>query len=631
MKKPQSARKEIELATIGCFAPNKMVLDLVDILTWLCASLRTSQFEGPSTSYALVRKYSSSWHLQLSITLADLEPKPPNPGTCWYPLMRRSVIATGFPISARDGEKGIEMSLEVMITLSRVFTTKVLDGKYYFVGLSTALVPTQRFGSESLQWHFVQSSSERLFFSELPRRSVLTTIEFEEAVTTPDMLIFQLSRRRHFLGWCEGSQITIGTEIGTYTPFFTDVPEPSDKLQIQNLGANIGTSGMGIFGAALTANFTISSNRVSRDQIGSLRFESILRSAQNLPYILFDVDTKRAWLVPAICVILHMVHLRTQKEYNTSKAPYAQPDWNGGKAAFDTMIEHRKINLGVEDNEDPYTLERMVQEIWLGLASCPQKPSTKHFFKDVLYAYELMDIVTIRRDIRLKKIEVDDTGGWINLTQTVPLVLLCRGIGEAVSLYPIGARTCWSSVPTGSYLLCATIECLKALSDDIGGVPHILMQGREWNCPGSLFEECVCTDGRVCSRLQQLVRTGQARIPSRPFSPSGAVIFGKCLRSYPPLSSYSKAIRSHGFDNHKPFSSAEETQIHTGCYNRQDEPVDNLFLPRMLSQTSSRQNPSIYSLGENPPLVHDQFRNKSQRKNTAYYRNFVTLKRETNK
>lgn len=206
-----------------------------------------------------------------------------------------------------------------------------------------------------------------------------------------------------------------------------------------------------------------------------------------------------------------------------------------GDDAFRILIEHRGHNLRFKESGSSYTIEHRVREIWLGLVSCQRKPAKQRpLLRDKLYANEMMDIVTTRRDIRLKKIELVDTGGWLDLTKAVQLVLVCRGLGEAVSSLPNSSPTCWSKVPSNNDLLCATVECLKALSDDIGGSPYNLTHGREWHCPGLLFGECVGTDASSCNRLQQTVRSDKARLPPQPFPPSGAVIFGKYLKNGPP-------------------------------------------------------------------------------------------------
>lgn len=607
--------------------PNDTVLDIICVLTWLCASLRTSPSEEPSVSHTFLHKDTLRRHLKFHVSLAELKANFSYSGTCWQQLIRRTVIAEGFPTPARNGEKGIELPLEVMMTISGIFTMAVVDGKYYLTGKSTALVPTQTFGDESIQWHFIRYRHKRIVPAELPRTSVLSVSEFGEEILTPDMLFPLLSRKRHFLGWCQRSQITLGTRNGTYTTQFTNVPEPSKDVQVQNLGANVGTPGMGIFTAVLTASFSISSTRIEQDQMGSLHYESILRSARHLPYILFDIDTKRAWLVPAICVILHLIHLQTRKEPNAVRPPYAQPHWNSGEAAFRVLIEHRRDNLGFEESEYSYTLEHRVREIWLGLISCPKKPAMKRpLLRDILYAYEMMDIVTIRRDIRLKKIELSDTGGWVDLTRAVQLVLVCRGLGEAVSSLPNNSSTCWSTVPTNSDLLCATVECLRALSDDIGGAPYNLTHGREWHCSGLLFEECVGADASLCNRLQQVVRSEKARLPPQPFPPSGAVIFGKYLQNGTPHLTRLSSTDEGSSGAHEATTLAERPTLHIHTGQQWHDSISRSSSPRKSNRGPSSQNSSIYSLGVNPPLVYQGLMNKSNRTNIALPHNFNALR-----
>lgn len=303
MRGETSAQAGTEGVTVCCLAQDKLVLDLIDILAWLCASLRTSSYKEPSVSYTFLSQYSCMSHAKFYVSLANLTSNRSYFGNCWHTLIPKSVIADGFPVLARNGEKGIEVSLEILMTISRVFTTAVVGGKYYLIGLSTALVPTQKIGKLSLQWHIIKTHPSRILLTDLSLPSVLSTTEFGTVNMDSDSLFSRLNERRHFLGWCEHSQITIGTGIGVYTTQFTEEPEASRSLQMQTIGANIGTPGMGIFNAVLTANFTLSPVRIEQDQLGSLRYESILRSARDLPYIIFDIESKRGWLVPAICVI----------------------------------------------------------------------------------------------------------------------------------------------------------------------------------------------------------------------------------------------------------------------------------------------------------------------------------------
>lgn len=239
--------------------------------------------------------------------------------------------------------------------------------------------------------------------------------------------------------------------------------------------------------------------------------------------------------------------------------------------------------------------------------------------RDILYAYELMDIATIRRTIRLKKMELDNTGGWIDLTKVVQLVLLCRGIGEVISLHPTKLDTCWLTVPTHSYVLCATVKCLTALSDDVGGVPHRLTQDREWHCAGSLFEACIYIDAKICPRLQQVVPLGKARIPSQPFSTRGAVVFGNRLKSDPHQPSRSSDTNNQDFHDHQQTVPC----IHNKSQHYESAPHSRS--PSTSNRASSHQRSSIYSLGMNPPLLSERTQQSYRRTNIAFSRSFSTM------
>jgi hypothetical protein len=61
--------------------------------------------------------------------------------SCWHQMFKDFVIATEFPIPNRENQRGIELPLELMLTLSRVrYPVDCLDG-VVLKGHSTALIP----------------------------------------------------------------------------------------------------------------------------------------------------------------------------------------------------------------------------------------------------------------------------------------------------------------------------------------------------------------------------------------------------------------------------------------------------------------------------------------------------------
>ena len=144
------------------------------------------------------------------------------------------------------------------------------------------------------------------------------------------------------------------------------------------------------------------------------------------------------------------------------------------------------------------------------------------------------------------------------------------------------------------------------------------MQDQEWHCPGLLYENCICTETEACNRLQQLVRSGSAYNSPQSFPEEGAVVFGECLKFDSLHSSCSSEVTT----------SAKEPKLGADREYQQSESIDNSILPRMQSQASFHQSSSIYNLGVNPPLLHDEVRSKRHYKNKTSYRDYRVLQEE---
>ena len=81
----------------------------------------------------------------------------------------------------------------------------------------------------------------------------------------------------------------------------------SQNPEVSIRTGNIGTSGLGFLGAEVEGELVIPKS-ISR----SIRVEyldNILSTAQNMPLVLYDAAKQRAWLVPAISIILHMAQI----------------------------------------------------------------------------------------------------------------------------------------------------------------------------------------------------------------------------------------------------------------------------------------------------------------------------------
>ena len=591
-------------AYLCCLASSGPIIDFARLLAWLCAVFRTSSQQQPCMSRVILQKDNGSPHPRYSISLAEAEPIENRHDSCWHAMMPCSVVADGFPTRTRTFGKGLELSLETMIRLSGVFTAEEMDGKYYFVGSTTVLIPTHVNSEDNFQWHLYRcAAGSRFRISSLSKNSVLSTDSFEWKGLNADSLFHQLKTRRHFLGWCPSIVFNVGTENSTYTTESANAHSAPEKFRVQNFGFTTGTSGMGIFSFLVSTNFALESNKFQQDQNSGLGFDAILLRARTLQYLVYDVDEKRAWVLPAICAIFHMVHLRIRCEGFSVQLPYVPLDWNGADATYKVMKDNQALELRIQQTRTEYTLEDAVRQIWLGLKSCPLTPAAKPKLNPKrgrydLFGYEMMDIATVHDPIRLRKSRVERTGGWIHLTKNVALVLICGRIGDAI--ISSNTATCWLTVPSQNYLLCATTKSLQELSNRAGGTNHQLTEDGEWDCPGLLFEKCHCGSRKTCNRLQQIVRCGKARPPPQPLPIKGAVVFGLDRRHKGTMRS--NDIIDPGSQNEY---SSRTFQLGSDEYHSHGQDAS--------CRSSSKAASSLYNLGRNPRIDIKLIRQQNER------------------
>ena len=517
---------------------NEDTASVAEILSWLCAALRTSAHEGPSYSCVAFCSDSAAALPTFSILRKDLQPIHASQRVCWHPLFSRAVIAQGFPIPERNGQLGLEIALGVMMHLSGVNRIADVDEKILLVGTLTTLVPTALLGNKSVQWHLIVDPRQRRFSSQ----HAMPKSEFVRAFKSfgSDEFLHEMSTWRHFLGWCGDVKVTLGTDPsngGTYPPTgYTGSPECLRRIDLSSLNGSIGSSGLGFFGGNLGGAWSVSSARQNPFANHVQRFESLLSTARRQLSIIYDTIEQRAWLVPVLSVILHMIHLRVKRDDQEVAIPYAEASWDGGRAAYETIMGSRELPIGPQDPKRAYELQDVVEDVWIALSNLPSKPASRPFYKPslktTLFGYEFMDVALRGPPIRLKRAAVANAGGWTRLTREIEIVLFCKGLGDLITPKHTESMACpfWRTVPKYKGYLCATVHCLRLLSERAGadGASHVLIPNGKWHCPDLLFEDCDCENAANCDRLQQLKSLHSRRqTPPKSLTHSGAAIFGK--------------------------------------------------------------------------------------------------------
>lgn len=514
-----------------------ILISIAQQLAWLAAISRTPTSEELTCSHVHFKLIDTG---NFEITVSGDQPLNKGDESCWHPLFAHTVIAYGFPVPPRSAEMGVEIPFNIMLRLAGTTYVVTHDDGVVLCGFSTLLFPSAYYQSQSetaaqthsVQWHLVTSANDRSRISA----GVELAQHDEDWVKIKDEKL--LREARTFLGHCKVSCVHLGTENSGFSEvsessLVDDKPNPAISVR----SGNIGTSGLGIFGATMDVEVVLP-RRLAR-VVKIDYYNDILWTAKNMPMILYDTDKKQAWLVPMLSIILHMVHAWVATHAPDIQLPYAQPDWNGGQAAWDIIAKFSKLELqrSLED-DTPYLLKDLVKRLWEHLISCfdstildmRRNRVTIETGRPKLRGWEYMDIIEPSLRSRMKEQVLDRKGcGWDRLTGDV-LVLVCKGLGEVIKpaqpeslcpeLYP---------VQRGRNYLTASVACLSYLSQKcgMGTTCAKLADHVFWPPPSSnLFDDCIHgIEGPCHKTLQQLVKK-EGHESKTIVPPEGAVLFG---------------------------------------------------------------------------------------------------------
>ena len=465
---------------------------------------------------------------------------------CWLSLLYGSVIARNYPIPQRQGEKGLELPFHLMTTLTGQLQPVLRDGGIILQGYSRILFPTSLSELGTLQWHLVTSSNRE---EALPE----DTIHHYQWLRIRNSQ--HLAGARTFLGYCRHAVVALGTEI----PVECHRQINFSSAEYEKHGPSLqgpssitwGSSGMGIFGG--TVNHPIIWGRSLAENIDGQNhsYLDVLNLATRTPIILYDEDegSQRAWMVPALSVILHMVHTwAVQNNALEQQLPYAQLTCDSGEAAKTILIENWDFVLRDTPNEEMSKrkiIKDLVIEYWESLtrmkwknmeAACDSTPGVE-LSSSQLYGWEYMDIVTGEKLLRRRQLKIKVN--WQTFTEDV-LMLFGRGFGDVIQP-AVGVTVCkrWNPIPSKQNYLTATVGSLQLLSRRFGGCLDSLTSPRltntaYWNCcTNHLFTDCTgccdrsLMDAEKCSKRPQYLRITPGERLDHQVPPSeGAVVFG---------------------------------------------------------------------------------------------------------
>lgn len=471
--------------------------------------------------------------------------------SCWLPVFTNSVIARGFPVPEReDGEQGVEVPLEIMAALGGARHATEFDGGLVLKGHSAMFVPVERH-RHSIQWHLIRNSDEeRMLYGQLRKerlkRAMLEEVDHESLRTT-----------RAFLGWWKFSETHLGTGDAAYDSIDWS-PAGEAKRPTRFSGGSIGFQTM-ITGQL---NFIMGAKDGRLHFSQKAPFQRIIQCAEKTPIVLYDLADRRAWLVPALDVMLHVIRTRHHLSPYTIDGKHIEltprnPDNGRGTAAAAVTANHlRQLYKRDVATEKDYYFKDAILEIWSQIERLMEKEDSVEAhsglalhgtLRSKVHGWEFMSLVD-EKNYRRKEVNIaKSSGGWVDLINDIDaLVLFATGFGEVIRPLRGLGRLChhWRSLPKNQDYLAAGIPILELLYSEAGSRishKHLSTTHLQWHRGSTLFEECSHTglDRCECNRTQQihhdsLFKTfGRVRPPGK-LEENGCVVFGQAYHPFKP-------------------------------------------------------------------------------------------------
>ncbi|KAN0102723.1 hypothetical protein V8E51_011036 [Hyaloscypha variabilis] len=454
----------------------------VEAINWTCAAIRaTLNVSKESSGKLLVSETFKAIQIQdqqpqllgYSIQpLKDLSEYDIGVHDCWTNLFKSGVVA--WSPTQRQWGFGLELSFNMMVHLATVESYYWLDDRYdggglVLLGFFTALVPTSHHeASKSIQWHF--ESSEAIINPHSLESTQRTWIKIQDAS--------ELQHSRCFVGWYERANILLGTRrLETHLNSLTWSGLKTRERTLHNTGfqagveINTGSGYVGPINLALQAMRSWIFQTNVQQFTAPTQYSTAVALSSNKVALVMDSESKQAWLIPKLSLILHLCHKYFQEfkprvGYIKDPIPFAEPAPNGSWAAQQAIVaEGDTIVLGTLDQADTETLRQVFLRINTNLldsVKTREKPRNA-----VMFASEMMDMWDQpATGSPLREVNINRCArSWTCLVSIVDVFCVCANIGPAIEPVPIPNHVCdCCMLPTNQYYLAAHMWCLEQLS-----------------------------------------------------------------------------------------------------------------------------------------------------------------------
>lgn len=476
------------------------ILDLVEVLDWLCKAMRTPStkdghlislatyrlerdvtMEGHKHSLAVGAEHSFRPVISLSLTpLPDIE------HSCWLSLFDSCIIVSS-PLIPHDGfGKGLEISFDLMLALAAASHCLKINDSLVFVGYQTVLYPVATYG-ESAQFHLVTISQGQIN---------PYTLDLKNALPADDTS--QFKTKKCFVGWCEVAHINLGTRR-----LAASVGYSGGRDQPRSLESD-GYALLGQFGASapLSAMMGLQKNfRYSRHRIRftpTNNYLKLLHDSSQQSVALYDATERRCWLVPKLSLLLYMgqVYISSFAAGQCKKMPYVEPHTDAME------IINALEGAGQTSVLEGQTCKLLLQELLFAISVnlLHTADAVRDSDRGKLYGFEFMDVIREPgKGTCMKRLDIQSRRtAWFDVVNAVGTVIVCSKLGEVITAAKGDTResSACNKLPQHHDYLAATFKCLERLAEQSGGDPEIcrdhirIAEKAVWKVKGDPFKPC---------------------------------------------------------------------------------------------------------------------------------------------
>lgn len=588
-------------------APN-IIKYVIQQLIWMGAALRTSRDGRVQYCESKLERNQKTKETDPAIFTATFDMSSPSEEnqSCWFPLFTNPAIARGFPTAPRcKNEVGLEIPIDMMAALGGVRHAADFEGGLVLKGYSALFVPIMCHEG-SVQWHLLRArGEERISYRE-------ASIQCPNRVLLKDLNHGALRTTRAYLGWWPEAETHLGTAEADYGSIdWSSACEAKRLTRIS--GANVGFSK--IITGGVNFQLGAKDGKLHTSQNGPL--QRIVQRAEKIPVVLHDLEDSRAWFVPALDVMLHIVQTRHHQSPFRSDGKVIElspsdPGKHGRTAAEAIVANQSRLLYERAVSEDGYYFKDAILDVWSQMErlmekddlieSCPGL-ALHGTLRTKVYGWEFMSLVQDKNHRRKEVTIAKSSGGWVDLVNDIDaLVLFATGFGEIIRPVSDLGRLChqWRSLPKGKDYLAAGVPLLELLYSEAGSRlsrKNLSTTRLQWHRASTLFEQCPYTrpEHCECDRTQQIYHEslfktfGRVRPPGT-LEENGCVIFGQAYHPLKPITIRNKTI----------YKSAK-TSMGVAPTAKIFQSTDNVRVSQSLPIPASPETPPVDSHGTRSP------------------------------